>query len=140
MGCSFCELLDEVLVPWLEDQPLTWWKNLIFQQDNAPAHKAKYTSSWLKDSSFKEENIIVWPANILYLNPIENLCIWAIIKRRVQHNEWQFSSLADLWKAIKDAAASGTPAEILKLMSFVDSRIVKIIKNGGGHFFLHKCL
>ena len=52
---------------------------------------------------------------------------------RVYDNGKHFSSLADLWKAIKDAAASVTPAKIRKRISSVHSRIVKIIKNGRGH-------
>ena len=42
---SYCELLDTFLLPWLEDQPLLGRKTFIFQHDNAPAHKAKYTTN-----------------------------------------------------------------------------------------------
>ena len=72
-------------------------------------------------------------ANSPDLNTIENL--WAIIKRVVYHGGKQCSSLAELWKAIEDAAALVTLAEILKPTSSVASRIVKIIKNGGAHVF-----
>ena len=73
----------------------------------------------------------MWPANSPYLNPIENL--WAIIKRRVSQDGRQFTSTAELWRAIQDAVASVTQAEIKKLTSSVDSRVMKIIKTGGSH-------
>ena len=65
------------------------------------------------------------------LNPIENF--WAVIKRLVYQDGRQFTSSTDLWKAIQDAAASITPAQIQKLTSSVDSRLMKIIKTGGNH-------
>ena len=68
---SYCELLAKFLLPWLEDQSLLQRKTFIFQHDNAPAHKAKYTTNWLKRYSFEEGKIMVWPANSPDLNPIE---------------------------------------------------------------------
>ena len=128
---AYCELLDQFLLPWLENQPLLRRRKLIFQHDNDPAHKAKFTTNWLNNYSFGKDKIMVWPANSPDLNPIENL--WAIIKRRVYQDGRQFTSTAGLWKAIQDAVASVTPAEIKKLTSSVDSRVMKIIKTGGSH-------
>ena len=128
---AYCELLDQFLFPWLENQPLLRRRKLIFQHDNAPAHKAKFTTNWLNNYSFGKDKIMVWPANSPDLNPIENL--WAIIKRRVYQDGRQFTSTAGLWKAIQDAAASVTPTEIKKLTSSVDSRVMKIIKTDGSH-------
>ncbi len=44
--------------------------DFIFQQDLAPAHSAKATSTWFKDHGIPVFN---WPANSPDLNPIENL-------------------------------------------------------------------
>ncbi len=43
--------------------------DFIFQQDLAPAHSAKATSTWFKDHGIP---VLNWPANLPDLNPIEN--------------------------------------------------------------------
>ncbi len=52
--------------------------DFIFQQDLAPAHSAKATSTWFKDHGIP---VLNWPANSPDLNPIENL--WGIVKRKM---------------------------------------------------------
>ncbi len=54
--------------------------DLIFQQDLAPAHSAKATSTWFKDHGVP---VLNWPANSPDLNPIENL--WGIVKRKMRY-------------------------------------------------------
>ncbi|KAL0153101.1 hypothetical protein M9458_051595 [Cirrhinus mrigala] len=54
--------------------------DFIFQQDLAPAHSAKATSTWFKDHGIP---ILNWPANLPDLNPIENL--WGTVKRKMRY-------------------------------------------------------
>ena len=128
---SYCELLNKYFTPWLEEQPLSLWRTMIFQQDNAPAHRSAYTSDWLKKAGFNNERVMEWPPNSPDLNPIENL--WAIIKRRVYSNGRQFTKLNELWNAIKDVSGSITPTEISNLTNSVDQRLVTILRKNGGH-------
>ncbi len=51
--------------------------DFIFQQDLAPAHSVKATSTWFKDHGIP---VLSWPANSPDLNPIENL--WGIVRGR----------------------------------------------------------
>ena len=60
---GYCQLLTDFFIPWLEDQTLMERKSLVFQQDNAPAHKSRYTQSWLMDHGFKEGRLMVFPPN-----------------------------------------------------------------------------
>ncbi len=54
--------------------------DFIFQQDLAPAHSVKATSTWFKDHGIP---VLNWPANTPDLNPIENL--WGIVKRKMRY-------------------------------------------------------
>ena len=44
--------------------------SIIFQQDNAPIHRAKLLQKWFSKQQF---NLLPWPAQSLDLNPIEHL-------------------------------------------------------------------
>ena len=68
------EVLEHFMLP-AADQ-LYGDADFIFQQDLAPAHSAKATSTWFKDHGIP---VLNWPANSPDLSPIENL--WGIVKR-----------------------------------------------------------
>ncbi len=72
------EVLEHFMLP-AADQ-LYGDADFIFQQDLAPAHSAKATSTWFKDHGIP---VLNWPANSPDLNPIENL--WGIVKRKMRY-------------------------------------------------------
>ncbi len=65
---GYQEVLEHFMLP-ATDQ-LYGDADFIFQQDLAPAHSAKATSTWFKDHGIP---VLNWPANSPDLNPIENL-------------------------------------------------------------------
>ena len=65
------------MLPYAE--MLTGDVDFIFQQDLAPAYTAKSTKTWFNNHGF---TVLDWPANLLDLNPIENL--WCIVQRKVR--------------------------------------------------------
>ncbi|GBN50421.1 hypothetical protein AVEN_206903-1 [Araneus ventricosus] len=52
--------------------------NGIFQQDNAPCHKALIVLEWLEELT-DEFNLMSWPPNSPDLNPMEH--IWDVMER-----------------------------------------------------------
>ncbi|KAL0146566.1 hypothetical protein M9458_058213 [Cirrhinus mrigala] len=70
------EILEHFMLP---ANKLFGNDDFIFQQDFAPAHKAKTTSTWFNSHGI---TVLDWPANSPDLNPIENL--WSIVKRKMR--------------------------------------------------------
>jgi transposase len=94
---KYVELLRDEFLPWMRRQK---HGQRVFQQDNAPAHRARYTKAFFEAERLE---VLPWPANSPDLNPIENL--WGILKRNVDRrkpsNETELLEFAqDEWKKI----------------------------------------
>ncbi len=96
-----------------------------------PSHAAKATTQFLKSLSFKNETLMVWPSNWPDLNPIENL--WAIIKQRVYADGKLFSTLDDLWEAIKQESATMPRSLVKKLTDSANDRLFDVISGHGAY-------
>ncbi|GFU92704.1 transposable element Tcb1 transposase [Trichonephila clavipes] len=65
---DYIEILQNKLLPTARD--LFGNQSWIFQDDNAPGHRAKIVQKWLKGHTV---NIMNWPGTSPDFNPIENL-------------------------------------------------------------------
>uniref|UniRef100_A0A8C6KFX3 Tc1-like transposase DDE domain-containing protein n=1 Tax=Nothobranchius furzeri TaxID=105023 RepID=A0A8C6KFX3_NOTFU len=116
------EVLEHFMLP-AADQ-LYGDADLTFQQDLAPAHSAKTTSTWFKDHGIP---VLDWPANSPDLNPIENL--WGIVKRRMQYA--RPNNAEELKTTIRATWALITPEQCHRLIESMPRRITAVIEAKG---------
>ena len=122
---KYQDLLEVYLLPYGEDIAGPEW---IFQQDNAPAHRANDTKRWLEDHGVR---VLDWPAVSPDLNPIEDLR--GIFVRRVYKKDGQpvqFQTREQLKRAITEEWSKIDGQLLRNLASSMYDSCMKVIKNG----------
>lgn len=104
-------------------------RNIVFQQDGAPAHTSKVSINFLEKNFGTIWGKGIWPGNSPDLSPIENL--WSILKDKIEIYPFPKSS-SELIIRIKNAWNLIKP-EVLENLSesFVD-RVLEMEKKNGG--------
>ena len=116
------EVLEHFMLP-AADQ-LYGDADFIFQQDLAPAHSAKATSTWFKDHGIP---VLNWPANSPDLSPIENL--WGIVKRKMRYA--RLNNAEELKATIRATWALITPEQCHRLIDSMPRCIAAVIQAKG---------
>ncbi|QQP39260.1 Transposable element tcb2 transposase [Caligus rogercresseyi] len=65
----YLEVLSNVVKPWIDT--VASGRKYTFQQDSAPAHKAKTVHAWLKENVPHFWDPQTWPSNSPDLNPCD---------------------------------------------------------------------
>ena len=125
-SAAYCNLLNESLVPWLYDIPLSLLRDFVFMHDNAPSHSDRATRAFLATLGIQDEMLMIWPLSSSDFNSIENF--WAIIKRGIYGDGQKFSSKEALWQAINTAARAVSRATIKKLTDSMIKRLFDVGK------------
>ena len=83
-GAYYCDvLLRQKLLPAIRSVS---GKNFIFQQDSAPAHRAREILELLRRETPDFISPDLWPPNSPDLNPVD-YAIWAVMQRRVYQSK-----------------------------------------------------
>ena len=120
---NYLSTLQDYLLPqitqWYGENPG------IFQQDNAPCHKARSVKNFLAQQSF---SLLDWPPYSPDLSPIENL--WAIVKKKVHLVEIKtkvqlMNSVQSIWNddpSISEACKSLIESMPHRTQACIDAR------------------
>jgi transposase len=120
-GSGYVKMLEDSFLP---NSRQRFGDDLVFQQDNAPAHTSRAAKQLFHDRNI---TVLPWPSNSPDLNPIEN--IWSILKTNVAKRcPKTKSSLETI--AVEEWAA--IPQEFISsAISSVPKRIEQILNMNG---------
>ena len=119
---------DEILQPVVLPAVANMGPGAIFQDDNAPAHRARVVNDFLQQNQVVR---MVWPACSPDLNPIEHL--WDVLGRRVRSNNPPPATLARLDQILHAEWAAIPRATLQNLVRSMRRRCEAVIQARGGH-------
>lgn len=123
------DILEKVVKP--VSNTLFAGKQWIFQQDSAPAHKAKSTQRWLDQNLTDFIASEDWPPASPDLNPLD-YCLWNILEEKACSKPHR--NIESLKANLVKVAAS-IPLDVIR--AAIDEwpgRLEKCVKAKGGHF------
>ncbi|QQP41915.1 Transposable element tcb2 transposase [Caligus rogercresseyi] len=122
-------VLEEVVVPWMDD--VADGRPYTFQQDSAPAHRAKIVLDFLalKTPNFWPPSF--WPANSPDLNPCDYY-LWGKVEGLACKK--YHTSVETLKQSIIKTMKELDPQEVSRACISFRRRVDSVVKNGGSHY------
>lgn len=123
---SYCQILEEFMLPFAYCHHGTGRGDFVFMQDNARVHTANLTKNWLQALDIE---VLEWPAVSPDLNPIENL--WGILTQRVYRDGFLYDTVEDLKVGIQQAWDEIALLELDMLNKSMPRRCVMTVQSRG---------
>lgn len=123
-GQVYKKLLEDHLVPFIKS--LYDEKTYVFQDDNAPVHRANLVLAW------KDENLISslpWPAQSPDLNPIEHL--WDHLGRKLHEHKPIPKNKRELASVLEEEWLKIEESILENLVNSMPRRVKAVINSGG---------
>ncbi|GBM84291.1 hypothetical protein AVEN_59607-1 [Araneus ventricosus] len=103
--------------------------NGIFQQDNAPCHKAQIVLEWFEEQT-DEFHLMSWSPNSRDLNPMEH--IWDVMERQLRAQTPPCPNISTLSDRCLDIWYNLSPVMHQKLVASMLRRVAAVLKAKGG--------
>jgi inhibitor of nuclear factor kappa-B kinase subunit alpha len=125
--------ISDILEPHLKPlgRKLFGNRRWSFQQDSAPAHRAKVTQQWCGTNLPEFISTQDWPASSPDLNPLD-YCVWSRLEQLVCSKN--YASISALKAALERGWASLDQQDIRAAVSSWRKRLRACVKQRGGHF------
>jgi transposase len=123
-GSVYIEVLENHLLPFINE--LDNNEEYIFQDDNAPVHRAKIVKQWMENNSITN---IPWPAQSPDLNPIEHL--WDVLERKVRKHAPHPKNLTELMAVLEEEWYKIEPEVLENLVDSMPRRVQAVIDSHG---------
>ncbi|UYV75622.1 hypothetical protein LAZ67_13000780 [Cordylochernes scorpioides] len=125
---TYINVLETVVKPWMD--MVAAGRKYVFQQDSAPAHKAKKTQSWLTLNVPSHWGPDIWPPNSPDCNPLDYY-VWGVVERDV--NKAPHTTIQSVKKAVHTVMTQMDKVIIAKACASFRTRLETVVANNGNY-------
>lgn len=126
---TYIKVLKDVVKPWMDQ--VAAGRPYVFQQDSAPAHKARITQAWLIQNLPHHWSPDLWPPSSPDCNPLDYY-LWGVVEKEV--NKRPHNTLVSVKTAITDAMDSLCKEDVANACDSFRRRLQAVVNVDGGHF------
>ncbi|UYV66605.1 hypothetical protein LAZ67_4002285 [Cordylochernes scorpioides] len=125
---TYINVLETVVKPWMD--MVAAGRKYVFQQDSAPAHKAKKTQSWLTLNVPSHWGPDIWPPNSPDCNPLDYY-VWGVVERDV--NKAPHTTIQSVKKAVHTVMTQMDKVIVAKACASFRTRLKTVVANNGNY-------
>ncbi|UYV78735.1 hypothetical protein LAZ67_16002604 [Cordylochernes scorpioides] len=125
---TYINVLETVVKPWMD--MVAAGRKYVFQQDSAPAHKAKKTQSWLTLNVPSHWGPDIWPPNSPDCNPLDYY-VWGVVERDV--NKAPHTTIQSVKKAVHTVMTQMDKVIVAKACASFRTRLETVVANNGNY-------
>ncbi|UYV78053.1 hypothetical protein LAZ67_15003314 [Cordylochernes scorpioides] len=125
---TYINVLETVVKPWMD--MVASGRKYVFQQDSAPAHKAKKTQSWLTLNVPSHWGPDIWPPNSPDCNPLDYY-VWGVVERDV--NKAPHTTIQSVKKAVHTVMTQMDKVIVAKACASFRTRLETVVANNGNY-------